>query len=116
MPSIRLKFIMSGAGTSRHPGATVEFTVDDSLTGGQLRDHIRSQWPEAYADVQIDRKKINIIHSAQVLEDGRMLRDYGLGNQDPPVTLHLMLQPLAVEAVPEKENPKVDRSCPCTIL
>lgn len=115
MPDIRLNFILSGAGTNRHPGATVEFVIDDEKTASQLREQIKAQWPEAYVDVQIDKKKINIIHSAQVLDDSKPLKGYGLVNQDPPMTLHLMLQPLNMDVEPQKDT-KVDKGCPCLIL
>jgi hypothetical protein len=118
MPDIKLKFILSGTDTNRHSGATLEFVIDDSKNATELKVLIRSQWPEAFADVHIERKKLSIVHCGQMLDEAKTLKECGLVQTDPPTTLHLMLQPLIVEAAsapaPAKQE-QPDKGCCCQI-
>eukprot|EP01006_Ploeotia_vitrea_P049853 TRINITY_DN67384_c5_g3_i1.p1 TRINITY_DN67384_c5_g3~~TRINITY_DN67384_c5_g3_i1.p1 ORF type:complete len:111 (-),score=14.94 TRINITY_DN67384_c5_g3_i1:517-849(-) len=110
MAPVTIKFIV--AGVPKMNGQQLEFTFDSGRTIAECKQQIISTWPDEHKDADIQKKRIRMVRSGQVLDDKLTLTDLSLDN-DPP-TLHLMLQGDA-GAPGADDAAKRDNKC-CIIL
>eukprot|EP00667_Euglena_gracilis_P025029 EG_transcript_29153 len=116
MPEVHLRFILAGAVTAKFSGSAVEFALDNEHTVAQAKEQIIAQLPREYKDIGIEKKKLNLLHCGQVLDDKATLLSYGLHPTDSPMTLHLMLQSHFDDASAEKEEDAKPEKNTCCII
>eukprot|EP01012_Entosiphon_sulcatum_P066613 TRINITY_DN95940_c0_g1_i1.p1 TRINITY_DN95940_c0_g1~~TRINITY_DN95940_c0_g1_i1.p1 ORF type:complete len:127 (+),score=24.69 TRINITY_DN95940_c0_g1_i1:88-468(+) len=100
MPVVTARFILSGL-AAPHNGSTAEFQLDSALTIAQVKAHIAQNWPEAYHAIDIQKRRLVVIHSGTVLPDQSTLRDCGCTPTSGPM-LHLVLQALTTEKADQR--------------
>eukprot|EP00668_Euglena_longa_P022182 GGOE01027591.1.p4 GENE.GGOE01027591.1~~GGOE01027591.1.p4 ORF type:complete len:127 (+),score=44.49 GGOE01027591.1:22-381(+) len=118
MPEVSLRLILSGFGTAKHSGSTITMAFEEDRSVAEAKEQIVANWPHELCDVGIQKKKLNLLLSGQVLDNEQPLKHYNLHSGDFTMTLHLMLQPLVFEegASTPQQPEQVEANSKCCIV